>query len=108
MSGHDTHGIGHEMQDLDFTSAVWVIPFSLAILVAFLFVAVLWSTSAASNEMLRKEVTGLEQGLEAVEALRTKDDALLGSYGDGVDGKARIPIRRAMEILAWTDGDSNR
>jgi hypothetical protein len=108
MSGHDTHGPGHETEDLDFSSGLWVIPLSLAILVVFLFIAVVWSTSAASNELLRNVTSGLDQGIEAVKALRAGDEAILTSYGEGKDGKARIPVRRAMEILAGSDNENDR
>lgn len=104
MSGHDQHSGhagGHETRDFDFGAMVWSVFLSLGILAVFLFVAVTWSTAAATREMLRKETAGIEEGREAADSLRVEESGILDTYGKGKDEKnARIPVRRAMEILA--------
>jgi|GEM_PF-3962384 len=63
MSNHThsehAHG-GHELQDFEGTYAIWAIPFSMAILAAFVLIVVLWVPAAAGKEMKLKDTLGAE------------------------------------------------
>ncbi len=90
-SGHGSHG-GHETEDFQGTYAIWAIPFSLAMLVAFLVVIVIWAPAAATREMRAKEVEGARSGRELLEQHRTAQREALAS--------GAMPIEAAIRDLA--------
>jgi len=60
MSAHEHANAGHEPDEFKIPYAVWAVPFSLSLLVLFVFIVILWVPAAASKEMKAKEQLGAE------------------------------------------------
>ena len=86
-----SHG-SHETEDFQGTYALWAIPFSLAMLVAFLVIVVVWVPSAATREMRAKEVEGARSSRELLEQHRAAQREALAS--------GAMPIEAAIKDLA--------
>lgn len=97
---HQAHG-GHETQDFEGGYAIWAIPFSLAMLTAFLLVVVLWAPAAATREMRYKEVLGAEAERQSLLEHRAEEAAVLETAGAD-----RIPVKQAMKELAGSSSPS--
>lgn len=88
---HSAHG-GHEMEDFEGHLAIWAIPFSFAMLFAFLFIVVLWVPAAVSRELKHKELEGAEVNRQSLLLHKAEQaEILAGSEG--------LPIDQAMAEL---------
>ena len=101
-SGHDdSHARGaHEKTDLNIGSMLFIIPVCLVILVLFTTVIVFLSAGAASTEMEGKQYATADANRTQLIALHAHEDSILTTSGTDTAGNVRIPISRAMEIIA--------
>jgi type II secretory pathway component PulM len=63
---HEAAHVGHETTDFDNPYAVWSIPFSILLLLAFVTIVVMWAPAAATREMRTKELQGAEAGRQSL------------------------------------------
>lgn len=82
--------VGHETSDFEGRYAILAIPFSMLMLVAFLFIVTLWAPAAASREMQLKEQAGAEAARQSLLEHRTEQAAALEA------GEGRIAVTEAM------------
>lgn len=103
MPHHSANG-GHEMSDFSWTTVLWLIPLSAVTLLVFFFVSIFWFKSAKDSELALKQ--SLYQTTE-LNAYRAKESEILSSYKmlDNATGRVRIPIARAMELIAKENQD---
>jgi hypothetical protein len=99
-SGHDSHGGGHEKSDLALGAMLWIIPASLTLLLVFVTVITFLTAGAASREMTAKQYGGADAGKGQIQALRAHEDSILTANGTDSTGTPRMPVSRAMEIIA--------
>jgi hypothetical protein len=99
-SGHGHSEGAHEMSDLNYRPILWIIPASLAFVVLFVTVIVFLTAAAASDEMTAKQYGGADADKTQLHTLRTREDSLLGFTGKDTSGHLRIPVEKAIEILA--------
>jgi hypothetical protein len=95
---HSPEG-GHEMSDFSFTSVMWLIPLSAIILVSFILVCLYWFRGAKDNEITHKQAQFVPTELQAYQA---QQQEIMNSYKilDKEKGVYRIPVARAMELMA--------
>jgi len=115
---HPTDSVGHEERDVTFRPVVWA-GIGMAVVTALVFVLMRWTyvsyfareaaESPAANPLsssygrhLPPEPRLQTHPVQDLAALHTAEDAVLNSYGwiDRQAGIVRIPIARAMELLA--------
>jgi hypothetical protein len=70
---------GYETEDFKGTYAIWAVPFSLAMLFAFVLVIVLWVPSAASKELKLKDLAGAVSAVEPTKQHLEEDAQELGA-----------------------------
>ena len=100
MSGHSSHGGGHE-PDLGFNQVMLIIPFSMLLLVGYVVVCWFSGSASLSREMARKQAFGAVMLHKPLEAFRAHEDSSLHQYAVEKDkGTVQIPIDRAMEMMA--------
>ena len=102
MSGHSSHGPGHEKTDVTFNKGIWLIPLSMILLLTYVGVCLFGATSSLSREMARKQTMGAEAGHAQLTGLREHEDSTMHEYGwmDKDKGMVKIPIEHAMEMMA--------
>jgi hypothetical protein len=94
MSSHAHSGQpGYEAEDFKGTYAIWAVPFSLAILFAFVFIVVLWVPAAASKELKNKDVMGAETSRAALIEHRSQEAGSLQA------GEGRLSIEQSMAAV---------
>lgn len=96
---HPSENGGHEMSDFSWTTVMWLIPLASIILFVFVFVSVFWFKAAKDRELDEKQAALVTTELNI---LRAKDNEILTQYKwlDKEKGRVRIPVARAMELLA--------
>lgn len=101
MSGDNSHGGGHE-QDVNPRAALWVIPLSAFLLVAYVVTGWFWGTASLSREMAIKQAGGAEPMREGFKAFGAQEDEILSQYKwkDKEKGLVQIPVERAMDLVA--------
>lgn len=95
---HSPNG-GHEMSDFSWTTVLWLIPISVFVMLAFFAVCIFWFKGAKDHEIAHKQGQFVPSELQAFHA---QEDEILTSYKilDKDKGRIRIPIARAMELVA--------
>lgn len=90
---------GHELSDFSWTTVLWLIPLSVVIMLVFFAVCISWFKGAKDNEIARKQGEFVPSELQAY---RAQEDEILTSYKilDKDKGRYRIPVARAMELIA--------
>jgi hypothetical protein len=96
---HHSENGGHEMSDFSFTSVMWLIPLSFIVLVSFVLICLYWFRGAKDREIAHKQSEFVPSELQAY---RAQEDEILTSYKvlDKDKGRLRIPVARAMELVA--------
>ncbi len=96
---HHAENGGHEMSDFSFTSVMWLIPLSVIVLVGFILLCLYWFRGAKDNEIVTKQGQYVPTELQAY---HTQEDEILNSFKvlDKDKGRVRIPVARAMELIA--------
>ncbi|MBW8888263.1 MAG: hypothetical protein JF616_10950 [Fibrobacteres bacterium] len=96
---HSPAGVGHELSDFSWTTVLWLIPISVIIMLAFFAVCIFWFKGAKDHEIAHKQAQFVPSELQALHA---HEDEILTSYKilDKDKGRIRIPIARAMELVA--------
>jgi membrane protein implicated in regulation of membrane protease activity len=89
---HSEHG-GYETEDFKGTYAIWAVPFSLALLFAFVFIVVLWVPAAASKEMKTKDIMGAETSRAPLIDHRGQEAGALEA------GEGRLSIEESMAAV---------
>jgi hypothetical protein len=117
-AGHPTGSPGHEKRDVTFRPIVWAGTGALVVL-ALVFVLVRWvylsdvahealesppanPLTSSYGRQLPPEPRLQTKPVQDLTALHAAEDSVLNSYGwiDRKAGTVRIPIARAMELLA--------
>jgi len=100
MSGHSSHGPGHS-EDFHFRPVLFLVPISMLLLVLYVVTVGLWSSSALTNEMNKKQAEGAEPMRTQLVSLRLHEDSVLTEYRwkDKENGVVQIPVARAMELM---------
>jgi hypothetical protein len=96
---HPSENGGHEMSDFSWTTVLWLIPLSAITLIVFFYVCVSWFEGAKDAEVAHKQGAFVPTELQALHA---HEDEILTSYKilDKDKGRIRIPIARAIELIA--------
>lgn len=96
---HPSPNMGHEMSDFSWTSVLWLLPISVILLVAFTLVCLFWFRGAKTTHVLAAEV---QFSTDELKMHRAKEAEFLNEYKylDKDAGRVRIPIARAMELVA--------
>jgi hypothetical protein len=96
---HHSENGGHELSDFSWTTVLWLIPISVFIMLAFFLVCIYWFRGAKDNEITQKQGEFVPTELQAYHA---QQDEIMGSYKilDKDKGRFRIPVARAMELMA--------
>lgn len=94
MNAHDhaSHG-GHELEDFKGTYAIWAVPFSIALLLAFVLIVSVWVPAAVSSELRNKDVQGAEVSRAPLLDHRAKQAEALAAGSD------RIAVEQAMAAV---------
>ncbi len=94
MNAHD-HAApgGHEMQDFEGTYAIWSVPFSIAMLLVFVFIIAQWVPAAVSNELKNKDIQGAEVSRAPLLEHRAQQAEALAAGSD------RIAVDQAMAAV---------
>lgn len=102
---HPSENGGHEMSDFSWTTVLWLIPLAVIILTVFVYISVSWFKGAKDREIDEKQAALVTRELNI---LRAKDNEILSQYQwlDREKGRVRIPIARAMELMAKEHQDS--
>jgi hypothetical protein len=96
---HHSENGGHELSDFSWTTVLWLIPISVVILLVFFYVCINWFRGAKDHEVTHKQAEFVPTELQAY---RAQQDEILNSYKilDNEKGRYRIPVARAMELMA--------
>lgn len=96
---HPSEGGGHEMSDFSWTTVLWLLPISVLVMLIFFAVSIYWFKGAKDNEIAHKQAEFVPSELQAYHA---QEDEILTSYKilDKDKGRYRIPVARAMELVA--------
>jgi hypothetical protein len=96
---HHSENGGHELSDFSWTTVLWLIPISVIIMLVFFAVCIYWFKGAKDHEIAHKQAEFIPAELKAYHA---EEDEILTSYKvlDKDKGRIRIPIARAMELVA--------
>lgn len=96
---HHSENGGHELSDFSWTTVLWLIPISVVILLSFFYVCINWFRGAKDHEITHKQSEYVPAELQAY---RAQQDEILNGYKilDNEKGRYRIPVARAMELMA--------
>jgi hypothetical protein len=96
---HHSENGGHELSDFSWTTVLWLIPISVIILLGFFYVCISWFRGAKDHEITHKQSEFVPSELHAY---RAQQDEILNGYKvlDNEKGRFRIPVARAMELMA--------
>lgn len=96
---HYSSTSGHELSDFSWTTVLWLIPISVCIMLVFFAVCIYWFKGAKDHEIAHKQAEFVPAELKAY---RAQEDEILTSYKvlDKDKGRYRIPVARAMELVA--------
>ncbi len=96
---HHSENGGHELSDFSWTTVLWLLPISVIIMLVFFAVCIYWFKGAKDHEIAHKQAEFVPAELKAYHA---QEDEILTSYKilDKDKGRIRIPIARAMELVA--------
>lgn len=98
MSGHSSHG-AHEA-DLGFDRVLYIIPVSMALLVAYVCICLFTASASLSTEMNRKQARGAVMLHKPLDAFRAHEDSSMHGYAmDSENNTVKIPIEHAMEMM---------
>jgi hypothetical protein len=106
-SSHASHGgAEHEMSDVNFTLAVWIIPASMVVLAVYAVVCYFYTSSVLSREMIGKETRGAEIVDQKFTAYQAQEDASMHRYqmNKTNKGMVQIPIEKAMQMMVQEAG----
>lgn len=95
---HPSGNMGHEMSDFSWTTVLWLLPFSVLLLILFTLVCLYWFRGAKTGHINEKET---RFSTEELKLHRAKEGEFLNTYKllDKDAGRVRIPIARAMELV---------
>gem|GEM_PF-3991416 len=84
---------------------MWLLPLAVIILIIFVIISVSWFKGAKDRELDEKQSALVTTELNILQA---KDNEILTQYQwlDKENGRVRIPVARAMELLAKENQDS--
>jgi len=96
---HHSENGGHELSDFSWTTVLWLIPISVIIMLTFFYVCINWFRGAKDHEITHKQAEFVPSELQAY---RAQQDEILNGYKvlDNEKGRYRIPVARAMELVA--------
>jgi hypothetical protein len=106
-AGHEGHdSVDHEMSDVNFTKAVWIIPASMAVLAVYAVVCYFYTASVLTHEMIGKQTLGGEVVSQKFTAFETQQAATMHRYQMSKTNKGaiQIPIERAMQMMTQEAG----
>lgn len=97
---HPQAAMGHEPSDFSYYNVLWILPFAVLLIFAFTGISIFWFRSAADQEIRLKQ--GYTTPARDLEILRLSEEEVLTQYkaDPAGGGKVRIPIARAMELVA--------
>jgi len=96
MSHHDHGAGGHETQDFTYKNILWVIPFSIVLLVIYVAICMYGYQGASTKERIAKQSILADTTLIPFKAHEA--ELLHGySWADKEAGTVRIPIDIAMQ-----------